>query len=330
MTFVKHNSPKPTIKSEFSHPILMYLVLAHFDSIKGPIVFTTVPSPLPSEFAQMTPKFLDISLKDTVFEFLTSGSSLFQFINLAFEIPSPDARGHVESLLLSAVFDQIIDLHLVSPTIREIAGKFQSFPDLYKAFHRNPKSKAGNAQFLQIEQIMQESFNQLLHKLEQFQIAERVFTQKSLDTETPAVKVAQLFNKVFVTTIDARMPQGAAILYEAGTIVGNNLVPIFVGDNAEAILAEATVFWKKYALGQIDEVRINPSQLFFSVYECFECSHYPNIGKPVCKFDEGVLTSLLGKKLQQVVKVTETECYAMGKGRCCFTVDIGPPTPRKF
>ncbi len=308
----------------------MYLILAHFDSLKGPRVFSSVPSDLPPEIAQLTPKFLDMSLKEKVFEFLTSGPTQYQFINIPFEIPSPRARGHVESVLLSAVFEHLVDFHSVSPSIRSLADQFRSYPDIYQGFYPTLKSKDHLVQFRQIEQVLQDGFNQLQHKLEQLQIANRAFTQNIISEESSTAKVAQIFNKVFISTIDARIPQGAAILYEAGTVVGNNIVPIFVGNDVDALLAEVAAFWKKYALGQIDEVRVLPKQLFFSVYECFECSHYTNIGKTICKFDEGVLTSLLGKKLQKDVKVTETECYATGKGRCCFTVDVEPITLRKF
>ncbi len=319
-----------TIKSSLAHSILMYLVLAHFHSIKGPRVFTAVPLSFPAEIAQIVPKFLDMSLKGKIFEFITAGPQRYQFLNFPFEIPSPHARGCVEFLLLSAVFEQVTNIQALGPTIHGIAALFQETPDLYQGFYLAPQAQEGNAQFRQIRQLMNDGFHQLEHKLEQFQIADRAFTQNAVREDTTAAKVAQIFNKVFITTIDARMPQGAAILFEAGTIVGNNIVPIFVGDNVEALLAEIAAFWRKYALGQIDEVQVMPRQLVFNVYECFECSHYPNIGKPVCKFDEGVLTSLLGKKLQQDVKVTETECYATGKGRCSFTINIEPPIPRKF
>ncbi len=302
----------------------MYLLLAHFDPLLGPIVFTSVPSPLPSEVAELASKLLDLPLKKTPFEFLKSEPTLYQFINFPFDIPSLEARGHVESLMLSAVFDQMTDLNLAVPVIREIANSFQTIPNIEKGFHRTVKSSAGGKEYHQIEKLVRDGFTTLQHKLEQFQIAERVFSQNALSGDTSAVKVAQIFNKVFITTIDARVPQGAAVLYEAGTIVGNNLVPTFVGDNLEKLLAEMAVFWRKYAMGQIDEVQIKPRQLFFNVYECFECSHYPNVGRPVCKFDEGVLTSLFSKKLQKDVKVTETDCYATGKGRCSFIVDIKP------
>ncbi|OLS14250.1 MAG: ArsR family transcriptional regulator [Promethearchaeota archaeon CR_4] len=309
---------------------IMYLLLVHFDAMSGPRIFSAIPSQLPPEIKNLAPRFLDIPLKDTVFEFITSGHPSYQFVNYPFEIPSPWARGNIETLLISAVFEQFLDIHTISPVIREIADNFLSRPEIFKGLYNLQKDPGCHKQTQEIEHLLQQGAKTVGHKEEQIQIANRAFTQKFLNEESTASQVTQIFNKVFITTIDARVPQGAAILFEAGTIIGNNLVPIFISDNSEALLAEAAAFWRKYALGQIDDIRTTPNQLRFNVYECFECSHYPNIGRPVCKFDEGVLTSLLSKKLQQSIKVTETDCFATGKGRCCFTVDIEPLIPRKF
>ena len=46
----------------------------------------------------------------------------------------------------------------------------------------------------------------------------------------------------------------------------------------------------------------------------------PNIGKPVCKLDEGFLTTLFLKKIGSTKVVREVECYATGTERCRFEV----------
>ena len=46
----------------------------------------------------------------------------------------------------------------------------------------------------------------------------------------------------------------------------------------------------------------------------------PNIGEPVCKFDEGFLTKLLQNILDKNYVSEEIECYASGYDHCRFEI----------
>jgi predicted hydrocarbon binding protein len=133
--------------------------------------------------------------------------------------------------------------------------------------------------------------------------------------------VNKIILKTFITSIDSTIPQGATILYDIGETLGNQINHLFVGNELRKLLSQIGDFWQRNLLGEIDEVRFeSDKEFYFNVYECFECSHMPDIGQTVCKFDEGILTNILSTKLSQPVSVKEIECFATGSDHCRFKI----------
>ena len=152
------------------------------------------------------------------------------------------------------------------------------------------------------------------------ELMDRIFEKKQIKSQEDTKKILGSMINTFTVVIDARVPENEIIHYDVGTKLGNKLEFIFKSTEYNEIFYELGSFWDKNGFGQIDELEISPELVTFNVYDCFECSHLPNIGRTVCKLDEGFLTSILQNKLKNRFDVKEIECYASGFDHCRFKI----------
>src|SRR5271157_506118 len=297
----------------------MYLILTYFDTLVGPRVFYAVPASLPDQVTQLVNRLMNIDLHDKSYEVVTSGESNFSLVNYQFEIPSEWARGKREILLLSAAFENELPLHTFHFTLEEIVNKIRQNPEIFKGFYKKTLPECGNA-CDQIKKVVDEGYAILEHKVNQLQLVDRLFDQQPLVDNPDAGKVVQTIARVFITAIDSRVPEGAALLFDSGTMVGKYLDPLFQSVEMDPLVEELGQFWRKFSFGEIDEVMQTSDAVYFNVYDCFECSHVPNVGQTICRFDEGFLSTLLSEKLKTQYSVEELECYGTGAGHCRFVV----------
>ncbi|HIP17636.1 MAG TPA: hypothetical protein EYG76_05015 [Methanothermococcus okinawensis] len=101
-------------------------------------------------------------------------------------------------------------------------------------------------------------------------------------------------------------------LYHAGEDFGKNLGVKSIDDMIYC--------FKSLGIGILELVSKNPIKI--QVYECIFCSGLPNIGEPVCYFEQGMISGCLNSILNKEVKVIETKCYATGYDYCEFDVKI--------
>jgi hypothetical protein len=113
------------------------------------------------------------------------------------------------------------------------------------------------------------------------------------------------------------------ILHEAGYRVGEGLYPAVAAPELDELLERTGRFWKQHQLGRIEIESIEPVTL--RVYDCFECGDLPQLGRPACAFDAGVLRAVFSRHFADDRDVTENKCYAMGDDHCRFVV--GPKKP---
>ncbi|EHP89138.1 DUF2507 domain-containing protein [Methanotorris formicicus] len=85
-------------------------------------------------------------------------------------------------------------------------------------------------------------------------------------------------------------------------------------------IEEMIEFFKAYNIGILEIVDENPLKI--RIYECIDCSGLPNIGKPVCFFEAGLIAGMLENILGKSVYVTEVKCHATGHDYCEFKVKI--------
>jgi hypothetical protein len=109
------------------------------------------------------------------------------------------------------------------------------------------------------------------------------------------------------------------ILHNAGKRVGDVFYEELKSNDLDTLLENISKFWENKQLGQVEVTKHNP--LTICVYDCFECKDLPEIGKPACSFDSGVLDSIFSRYFNRHITTNETECYAMGNECCTFVID---------
>ncbi|MCF2139092.1 MAG: 4-vinyl reductase [Candidatus Lokiarchaeota archaeon] len=152
------------------------------------------------------------------------------------------------------------------------------------------------------------------------EIIENMFRDRKITQNDDSSKIIKTLFNTFTTIIDARVPKAEEIHYIVGKQLGDKFEGLFFSEEEEALLEEISRFWKRNGFGIIDELRFEPSRIIFNVYECFECSHLPNLGRPVCKLDEGFFTTLFEKKFGKEYEIKELECFATGNDHCQFQI----------
>lgn len=108
------------------------------------------------------------------------------------------------------------------------------------------------------------------------------------------------------------------MLEEAGFRVGEALFPAIAGPDFATTLEKLARFWKEHNLGTIEVESLDP--VILKNYDCFECGDLPQLGRPACAFDAGILRAVFSRLLGTGQIVTETACYAMGDDHCRFVI----------
>jgi uncharacterized protein len=108
------------------------------------------------------------------------------------------------------------------------------------------------------------------------------------------------------------------ILHNAGIKVGKTVYKKLESADIKKLTKNLADFWENNKLGRFEVKSINP--LIIQAYDCFECEDLPQIGRPACAFDSGILEAVFSSYFQEPVKVEETKCYAQGDQFCRFLV----------
>ena len=131
----------------------------------------------------------------------------------------------------------------------------------------------------------------------------------------------EFFRLIFLTIRVSLIRQGIdidPILYEAGIKVGETLYNKIEDPDINKFALNISNFWKTHNLGQVKIESLEP--LIINVSDCFECQSLPQIGRPACAFDSGILKSVFSAHFQAEQIVKETKCYAMGDNYCSFAI----------
>lgn len=106
--------------------------------------------------------------------------------------------------------------------------------------------------------------------------------------------------------------------YDAGYYIGANVVSKQIkGSRLEDVLKELADMWKKLKLGTIELAGVNKIR----VKDCYQCEHMPDVGKPLCPSDAGIIAGVLDKTLGRKHSVKETKCWGTGYEFCEFEIE---------
>lgn len=303
----------------------MKLILSYFNPVQGPIIFKSLPNDIPASDAKTLLGLMDIQNEQSIFEFNSYSEAKRGYTNFIMKIPSEWARGGSESIMLSIQSDRPEQLSFIHYNINRLAEKIEKTPNIYKAFYIANKHEDNEIelQYQKLMKILEKTYKILTTKHEELVIVDRLFQQEGLTDNESAAKIIQTLARTFITVIDARVPEGAVLLFDVGSVLADKYEGFFRSTELDVLLDEISRFWKKYAFGEIDDLIVDTNNLEFCVYDCFECSHFPDVNQTVCKFDEGFLTGLLTRKIQdKQISIEEIECYATGYDHCKFKVNI--------
>ncbi|MDG6249661.1 V4R domain-containing protein [Methanocalculus sp.] len=114
------------------------------------------------------------------------------------------------------------------------------------------------------------------------------------------------------------------LLRRSGEKVGGAVYPAVAGEDMEEFCQNLANFWDQHRLGRMEILSQDPIR--FSVYDCFECVDLPQLGKPACSFDSGLLSLLFSRQTGSLMNAFERECYAAGDPCCTFEI---LPVPEK-
>jgi uncharacterized protein len=131
----------------------------------------------------------------------------------------------------------------------------------------------------------------------------------------------KFFRYMFRTIRVALLDEGInidPILHNAGVKVGQTFYKKLEGHDINDLVRNLASFWETNKLGNIEIKSMKP--IIIQAYDCFECEDLPQLGRPVCAFDSGLLEGIFSNYYGQKVEAEETKCYAQGDDFCQFVI----------
>jgi len=119
---------------------------------------------------------------------------------------------------------------------------------------------------------------------------------------------------------------GQGTTFVGGMEFGSNMVKQKIINNIDELIS----FLADYKMGIVDvfdeKEKDGKKIMDIRVYECIECADLPNIGKPLCFFEAGVLTGIFKELTKKDVIAEEVRCWTSGYSFCQFDVTIKDQT----
>ena len=110
------------------------------------------------------------------------------------------------------------------------------------------------------------------------------------------------------------------VLFDHGYELGKNVFSEMVaGESLEEVLVSLGRLWEELKLGTVEILEAS-DRARIVVRDCYQCMHMPDVGKPLCATDEGIIAGVLEKKLGSRFSVKEVACWGTGKDYCEFEI----------
>jgi predicted hydrocarbon binding protein len=124
-------------------------------------------------------------------------------------------------------------------------------------------------------------------------------------------------------TAIALAPQLFGTIKDVGKMLGEQVLSNFVeASNLAEALTKVKNLLESTKFGRIEVISLKEEEASFRVWECADCGGLPNVGRPLCAFDEGVVEGILQAVLGKHFLVKETRCWGTGDGFCEFEVTL--------
>lgn len=111
------------------------------------------------------------------------------------------------------------------------------------------------------------------------------------------------------------------VLYDLGYELGRRVFAEMVdGDGLEDVLRSLARLWRELELGTVEVGDVTGDSAWIMVRDCYQCMHMPNVGRPLCATDEGMIAGVLEGRLGTAFRVREVECWGTGREYCRFDI----------
>jgi predicted hydrocarbon binding protein/voltage-gated potassium channel Kch len=116
-------------------------------------------------------------------------------------------------------------------------------------------------------------------------------------------------------------PDMEQTLFALGEQFGREAVaPNLAGGDLCQVLEKLGPLWGAAGLGSVRVVECSESAARLEETRCSTCQGMPNVGKPVCHLERGVLNGAVEASLGRTVRTRETKCWGLGDHVCEFEI----------
>ncbi len=137
-------------------------------------------------------------------------------------------------------------------------------------------------------------------------------TRGEFEDEISIVFLRLLKSSIIESGIELDRP-----MYNAGYNLGKNVFSKQIKTSEfDSVIKEIAAIWNKLKLGKVEQIEKNKIR----VKECYQCSKMPDIGKPLCPSDAGIIAGILDTVLGKSFSVKEIKCWGTGYDFCEFEI----------
>jgi predicted hydrocarbon binding protein len=112
-----------------------------------------------------------------------------------------------------------------------------------------------------------------------------------------------------------------SMLRETGRSIGPQVTAKLgvTNGNLQNIVKELGTFWKNNDMGVIKIQKKKP--LVLRIESNYDCTGVPDVGRPLCALDEGIMEAVFKERTGNDWKVREFVCHGTGHDHCLFTFE---------
>jgi predicted hydrocarbon binding protein len=113
------------------------------------------------------------------------------------------------------------------------------------------------------------------------------------------------------------------VMFTVGREISKEVLSELVdGENVIQICDDLAEILEKLKVGILELISHNSDRVVVHLYECMTCSGMPNIGRPICHFEGGLIGGTFEVKLRRKLEVMETKCWGTGYKFCEFEIRL--------
>jgi len=120
--------------------------------------------------------------------------------------------------------------------------------------------------------------------------------------------------------------KGGEFLYKAGQMAGRLIFEKFLKDieQLEDLIAKLAdlLYELKICILRLEKSDVEKVEFVITAAEDLDCSGVPEIGWPICQFDEGFVSGILSVFTGKNVHCKEVDCWATGERICRIEAKI--------